>query len=375
MTPTDQQPGVPIAHSHSLETKAWFTCGFGWLVVTPIVISAAKGGEWFPAIFFLVVLLGSAGLAIWTTRTTSPRFATLYPDRLVIHDSKKSETVVFWSDVESIRWPRHANSDSHMLLKVRDSDSVDSRTGHVKLKDADADDRATLIGYMHLAADDAEQENWPEFCVGQAVRLLDRLESDADDADVGESDADTSNSSVTSLAKRSSSFWDKHAFLSGLLMPLFIPLAFLLVSRKTYWWTAVLILVSAFVNIRLVWGQWLSPFTEYCLCFAAALFVLGFIEGLIRGKKKYPPVDELPYVRYSLVFLIVGWPLLGNAAARGWVPRVLFSEVVVPILFVLLLIPVHIQSRRRKRQIEKDAEPGSEKLQRWAAFEAGLLQS
>lgn len=360
---------IPIASSRSLSRDCWFATGLGCLVMLPIGVNALLGGEPI-GLFFLGVPLATFAMAIWADRTTSEVLYYLFPDHLISIDSKTEQREIERVDIESIHWPRHGGLDVPIRLGVygQDPGTVDSI--NIKPGGVADRDRAILIAYLHLTASENKQENWPEYCVRCAVPLLDGLVAGGNDGTAAQFSTNALEDSKGTRCVRAMFWIERHPFYSGLFLPLLvIPVFVLIVSREAYWMTAAAIAFSAVVNIRLIWGQWLSPFTEVCFGFAAALFLMGCFSPPRSTRAQSKKVNVVAGGGIWILLLIVGGPLVANAAQAGIVPHWIAKELLLVAFYGTLLVPIWIANRQLKRQLMRDAEPGSVPLARWASFE------
>ncbi len=134
--------------------------------------------------------------------------------------------------------------------------------------------------------------------------------------------------------------------------------------------TATSILLSAVVNIRLCWGQWLAMFTEISLGFAAGLFVLGAFAP--RGRGGSTPSTYDIYVGACLPLSIIGAPLLMNAVALAWIPEWAGKYGALALL-AALVAPIFVCPQLLEKEIKRQAVEDSPELTEWSDFEQGLL--
>jgi hypothetical protein len=337
----------------------------------PFAASAFFNGE-LVGLFFVAVPVGAIALAAWTSHRTPETFLTLYADHLVESAHRGDEIVVRCDEIASIRWPAQGGLNVPIRVRFHDAEPGGSRTLYIKPSDATYRDRAILIGYLHVVAGHAAQDNWPEYCVRCAVPLLDSATDEAKDLPFGRHIGESA-SPFEKLVVPVTAWLSKYPLLLGLFAPLLgvglLVVAVSRVSREVYWMTAAAISISAVINIRLVWGQWVAPFTEICFGFAAAMFVLGFLSTPRSARKDIQNVETVPYAAWFLLALIVGGPLLTNAAHARFVPNWFAKYVVLTTFYGMLILPMWLAARNRRKQLKIDAKPGSEPRKRWAAFE------
>jgi hypothetical protein len=361
---SEGQGAIHIASS-SAESGFWCIAGVLFLIMFPLGVSGILGGQYGLGIAIASIPLAVIGMAIWIGRGTLPVFATLYSDRIEVSDFGYT-FVANWDNVETICWSTAQKTTLTVQLRVRDRKDTKSRFLYLNLDHAQYDERAKLIAYVHMAGKEAEQSGWSEFCRRHALPLI----------GVGEEKQQTAQgeiptlSSIEKLLIAAFVLGRQHPFIAGLLFPVWFPFVpVLVVSRELCWLVAGAVLVSSFVNIRLVWGEWLFPFSEGFLTVAAGFFILGFLAS------PSPKSDDEPGVKssYAGIFLfigLVGAPLAGNAMIFEWVPIRVASWLIIAML-LCLFFPVYLAMRNRHRQAKQKEAPGPDSLQSWANFELG----
>lgn len=136
---------------------------------------------------------------------------------------------------------------------------------------------------------------------------------------------------------------------------------------------AALLAVTAFINIRLVWGDWLQPFTSRVLGTAVAFLILSIFAGVQRPhyamSKSF--ANNIGVVSYAAVGVIV-LPLLVNSLFKGWIP----SNWATPLFwlaFGLFYIPLFLlafRSYREGKNQRRVDELEQEAMYYWDAKEA-----
>jgi hypothetical protein len=130
-----------------------------------------------------------------------------------------------------------------------------------------------------------------------------------------------------------------------------------------------MVALSSLVNIRLVWGRWVSPFTEMCLGFAGVLFLFGLAapKNVVLRMGRGCPTRT---AACSLAVLLFGLPLMGNALVRGWIPLKPGKWLAYVGLF-LVLLPIIIEIQRQtRRERQRAPELEADALRRWAVYES-----
>lgn len=353
---------VLIVNSHSNTKELRISAGMSCLLVVPLAISAFRSGE-LGGLFFLALPASAIALARLIERTTPEHAAVLYSDRLEIPLHAKQPLVVAWSDVTSICWPKNPVSEqARIRIAVRKDVAQTTEHADFNLNDVSPADQLIVVEYLRRAAAGLEQQNWGDFSQKRAVPLAKAAERRRDCG------ADTAIAMPRWLRGL-----EPYPFLGGLLMPVLMG-PFLvyalpkLVSRPTYWILAAVIAASAFINIRLFWGAWASPFTEICLGTAAVCLLLGVFaapEHLSKaGRSTSLPVAIAWYVPALIVC-----PLFLNATAIGWMPRP-YDAVAAVACFVIYLGAAFVVLRCNDRRREKQAESlRADAACRWEVYE------
>ncbi len=354
---------------HLKNTQAWgrqfaAMAGFGCLVMVPISASIIAQGDWGG---LLLLAIPAAILAVgkWADRIEPEDHAVLYPDRMEFPGHGTHKTVFYWSEVTGIRWPTLREEDPDVMIKVPREEEKVLPWIRVGLRHVSPADRLKLIRHLREKGAQVEQERWPRFCHRCAVPLVEALQR-LEGAAASGGEPDTPDSSLGALSQGPWRLVKRHPFLAGLLSPLFLVW---MVSRSTWWTLSALVALSALVNIRLIWGRWVSPFTEACLGFAGVLFLFGLVTpknfALLRGRACPPRVAVC-----SLGVLLFGLPLMVNALALGWIPGQLGKWLGYLGLF-LVALPIIIEIQKQKRRERQRApELEADALRRWAVYES-----
>ena len=277
-------------------------------------------------------------------------FAILYSDRFEEPGFRDTKRTIHWNQVTSLRWSGSSSDRGSLTIYTKE---VETPAGYLlmQLSDLTPEDRLTFIQYVRRVAVDIPQERWTSFCRRIAVPLLKKVE------DIKESDNKEQLQPRTlheTIIIGSLKFFESHPFLSGLLAPvLLLPVLTLIVSRKACWTIATLLTISSLINIRLVWGGWIEPFTTAVLGTAAAFFVFGFFSISRKPEDKNPQQSLNAVMSLGYLFLtIVGVPFASSAIAKGWLPRN-FASPLEWLTLALLFLPVfliHWSQRRPNKQ-------------------------
>jgi hypothetical protein len=221
----------------------------------------------------------------------------------------------------------------------------------------------TFIRYLRLTGAEVEQTGWPTFCDKFAVPLVETCQRESNDAEKG---VDKFSSQPEEVINR----LVKHRpLLAELLSPLIVLwMIGRRVSRKMWWLVAANLAISAVVNIRLVWGFWASPFSEFILGTAGAMFLLGMFATPDGPDEKRRGID-LPGVPFWFAVALIGGPFVMNAAVLGWIPQI-FGMCCVSLVCLCLMAPCYIGGWKAKRR-EKQNRPArkADALRRWEVYQ------
>lgn len=361
MESTENAAPLRIANSHSICTLIRGWAGLSYLALFPLAIARFLGGDW-RGLGFLVLPPAALVIARLLEHVTPQHVVTLYSNKLEISRFAKPARVVRWSDVSSLRWPRSRNPDSEsapvrLALRndsARSANQAAADQAEIDLAAVSPEDRLILIKYLRRAGAAVEHEHWGDFCRKQAVPLAERLEG-----------RDATPRWIRSI--------DSYPFLAGLLAP--IAVAYLLpkaVSRTTWWNLAAIIAASAWINIRMVWGNWASPFSEICLGAAAVCFLFGVFAAPDRPSKADRIASPLAMIAWYVPALIA-CPFVAVAASAGWIPRQFGPWAGIAGLIMLLgpALQSMWSSPRQRRRREKLREAlQADALHRWAVYQA-----
>ena len=313
------------------------------------------------AMFFIGISAAVIVLGLLCKKFISADFAKLYPDRIEFADYVWP---VRWSDVESISWQRRT-----AILRLRKGYGGPFKRRMIAFSDIAKRDWATSIGYLHYSGRNIEQLYWPEFCVSRAIPLLILSEKTDEQGEPPEENQDSAHSFFAKIVAKMVAFYGRQPLVGALLAPIvFVFIVPFLVSRQIWWLCGGVALLSAWVNIRIVWGQWLQPFSDTIVIAAICLFVLGAIarpeKGWLSGAQRVHSLSAI----FWLVMAGLGLPLLQNVVARGWAPSWfgLASLLLLTIGFFYLIFKSDAQQKRALQ--EKVAHSHSE-LDRWTEFE------
>jgi len=206
-------------------------------------------------------------------------------------------------------------------------------------------DQLTLIRYVRAAGEGVKQEGWPTFCKDCAIPLIKRLQPTEP--------ADKFWSWLDRVAER-------HPILGGAIAGLLFPVFIVLSASAKAWWTlATIIGISAVVNIRWAWGEWIAPHTENCLRAVIFMLCAGLVSWAapwFSWSPSWSPkrTNKLPSFASiaSLAAALIGLPLLKNGMVQGWVPLTELQAITIAVLVGLLLAigyADHVNRKKRKK--------------------------
>ncbi|MCA9103588.1 MAG: hypothetical protein KDA63_20690 [Planctomycetales bacterium] len=309
-------------------------------------------------LFFPTIALVLLALAKLAERLGKNDFAVLYPDRFEEPGFGDTKRIVHWNQVTSLRWIGSSEDSPRVMISTREFDTPLGWfvTG---LSDLRVEDRLVFIRYVRQSASDIPQERWPRFCRQVAVPLLKKAE-EIKEREIQE--VPRPRTFQEAITIRSMEFLASHPFLSGVLMPVFFLLTLpAFFSRKTCWTIAALLAITSIINIRIVWGDWIEPFTTAVLGTAAAFIVLGFfsISRSPENKNSRHSLDSVKVFGY-LVLILVGLPLALSALEKGWLPGIWATPLkwlALALLFspVLLIFWGHKRNERSVEDLEREA--------------------
>lgn len=336
--------------------------GFASVIMVPIAIIGILKGDW-DAIWLLALLIAGLAGVEWLRRITPADHVILHADRIELLALGSRRSVVNWSDVIAIHWPTGRDARIPIGIVVGGEERTASRTIRVGLQEISHHDRLTLIRYLRAAAN-VDQKGWSKFCYKRAIPLAEACQG-IRDTDIDGMETAGCQSSPDSLMRGYCNLFKRRPFLAGLLVPLCAP-RFL--SRKMWWTLSIHLAVSALINIRLVWGQWASPFTEMILGVSAACLVLGCLapSRAFLSRKGEVPVSG---VHFWLGLALTVVPFIGNAGVKAWIPLAIAKYVVLAGFF-MLQTPIFIHLLKLKaRERREGPRLEAEALRRWTVYE------
>ena len=343
--------------------------GFCSLFCVPFGIYTIVQGDWRGLLGLAVpAIMVAAGK--WIASTIPENYVALHGDRIEFPDRKNSVLPLLWSEVKKICWMVEDDNRSSIRFHVPASEQRLMGQVNIQLDNVSPENRLILIRYVREVGSSVEQEGWPSFCRKRAVRLAEYCQSKkvggAPDADDG------SRSPIPGYVGR---LTKQHPFLAGaVILPVTAAFMFLrLLSRRTWWLFAGLISVSAIINIRLIWGAWVAPFTKICLGMAIVFFAIGLIAPASVPASRKTRVSDLTF--YSvLVLFVIGFPLFGNAAVLGWLPRPVARVGGYAFLVLFCGLPVLMSLTAARREAKERSALESDALRRWEVYEeTGVL--
>lgn len=353
---------IHLRQNSRVPNMAYQAAGLAVLLCCVLGMTVPLKGEAIE-LFFPGIALFSLVLAKLAERSSRRHFAILYPDRFEFPGFPGTEKTIHWNQVTSLRWSGSSDERRRLIVYTKERETP---LGFfvMNLADIVPEDCLTFIRYVRRAAIDIPQERWAGFCRQIAVPLLKKVEK----TEVNDTDDNPQPCTIRErVVLRSLAFCGYHPFLAGLFMPVFWVLALpLLISRATSWVIAALIAISGIINIRLVWGAWIEPFTTTVWGTAAAFFALGVFSFPRRPENRNPNgALGVAKVLGYLALLVVGVPLAMNALVKGWLPRNLAMPLkwVVLTLFLLPVFVIPWSQRRNDKQSLEDLE--REALRYW----------
>lgn len=363
---------------HIKDTRGWcrqFVVGTGLVcgLFAPLSISAAVGGDWRGA-------AGCAGIPVvlgclsWFCSRLAPKdVAILFRDGIVL-PSNKMQPEFQWADVEKIQWPkgRDQNGCFHVRLFLVNKSRVFCPQIPLDTESISPADRLMLIRYLRLVGANIPQENWPAFCKWCAVPTIEGCQGKHTQGMLGDTAVGAEKSWAGALLRKFFTIGEWSPFLLGVLIMLAFPLVCPLylatmVPRKTWWIIAVLLGVSAAINLPLLLG-WNVQVATLVIVVPLALLILGLFASPVGKTSR----DRTYHVRGGMTLVVVivfGFPTLLAAGINGWIPAMVAKYA---LLGLLLAMPVFIilDTRRRKRLQDIDKEElETAAMQRWATYE------
>jgi hypothetical protein len=335
------------------------------LVFIFIGLKGVLAGD-FLAFFFLGVALFCFVFGKFSEVLDRIEFAVLYTDRVELPGFRDSREVFHWENVSSLRWPSDSSDNKSLCISTKE---IKKPFGEVvlNLSNLSSEDMLVFVRYVRRCAVDIEQKRWPQFCRKIAVPLVDKLELQK----ASENQKDDQPLSLgEKLVVNSLGLCTSHPIIAGLLAPLgIVPILALVMRRRTCWMIAALVAISSFLNIRLMWGQWLEPFTTICLGSAAVFFLLGFVAIAKEPEPDTPKFVSTKIVVSCFALSLIGGPFAANALAKGWIPGD-FSKPLMWLIIITIHAPIIIiMSRRTHHEKQVKDEREQEALERWKEFE------
>ncbi|HUT92537.1 MAG TPA: hypothetical protein VMY37_23795 [Thermoguttaceae bacterium] len=367
MAASEPDTAVRLRNTQAWDKQFLLLAGFTSLVFVPITVDSIIRRDW-GGVLLLAIPAGVAAVGKWVRRVTPEDYLVLHPDRMEISGCGAGRTVVSWSEVKGIRWPTGQDGDTPIKIGVpRTKDRVVPWIA-VRLTAVSPADRVKLIRYLSVYGADVEQEGWPQFCRTQAVPLVEACQR-AEAPSAADGPTHAFPSPPAAMLRLFSPLIERRPFLAGVLLPLGALLSIQrLISRRTWWTVSGITAVSALVNIRLVWGRWVSPFAEFCLAVCGTMFLLGLLAPTDAGRSRNRESD-VAGAGCCLAVVLIGIPLMGNAAALGWIPAQLASYCLLA-GFLLLYAPALIHARKqRQHERRRRAALEADALRRWAVYE------
>ena len=251
---TDQQSAIGLKRTRRWDVQFSMLAGFAFAICLPISVGGmAKGDCGALLILALPVILMLLGRCL--QYSLAEQYVILHSDRVEFPRRRDEPRHVAWADVRGIQWPKTIEPDFPTVVTVPANPDWPIGRVHIDLQEVSPADRLTLIRYLRTATARFEQAGWPQFCQKRAIPLVEALRREE------QTDAPGNRHSRPAAIRASiSRFVDWRPFVAGAMCTLLFPLLlFRLVSRKTWWTLATTIGVSGVVNIRLIWGAWISP--------------------------------------------------------------------------------------------------------------------
>jgi hypothetical protein len=360
MTCMNTDEGVYIKDTSDPSTLFAFLGGLCAMIFFPVGIGALLQGEW-QGLIALGIPAGVVALGRWFARVTPEYQAILYHDRIEFPDGDP----VLWEEVEKIRWQVEEKGKSSIRFHVPACEKRPTGQVGIQLASMSRGDRLRLIQYVRKFGETLEQERWPSFCRKRAVPLAECCQTKKIGGEQG-TGAEASSLTPAFVWR----FFETHPFVAGAtVLPATVAFMFLrLLSRRAWWLLAGLISVSAFINIRLIWGAWVAPFTKICLGMAIVFFVIGLVAPASVPTSRKTRVSDLAF--YSvLAFFIIGMPLFGNAAVLGWLPRPVVQVGKYVFLVLFCGLPVFLSFTTARREAKERPALESDALRRWEIYE------
>ncbi len=235
MLPINPEEPIRYRNTRNPEREAFFISGVICCILNLMGLLALYNGK--PVTWLICVGVSVIGfvLAEIVRRKTPDIYLVLYPDRIVLTEWGDSETEVAWSDIESVRWPLPGKRSSDIRLITPSLMKRNPRGMSISMSKIQKSDKARLAGYIRIACQHSQHDNWQEYCILRAVPWLNTLEKSEGD---GVKQPETEEASIPLFSKcyeKLAAFTDNHPFIAGfaftlLGIPLF-PIGYIFLSR------------------------------------------------------------------------------------------------------------------------------------------------
>jgi hypothetical protein len=362
---------------HIKDARGWYrqlvlTIGFVCGLCGPLAISAAIGGDWCGAAVCAGIPVVLGCLSLFVSRLAPKDVAILFRDGMAL-PSNKMQPEFQWADVEKIRWPRgrDQNGSFYVRLSLANKSRVFCKIP-LDASSVSLADRLTLIRYLRLVGANIPHENWPTFCEWCAVPAVEECRAQTAQRTLRETAVASEKSRAGALLRRLFTVGEWSPFWLGVFIMWSLPLVCLLylatmAPRRTWWVIAVLLGLSATINLPLLLG-WNVHVATLVIAIPSVLLLLGLFAPPVSKTAR----DRTHHVRGGtalVVAIVFGFPFLLAAGANGWIPA---TVVIYALLGLWLAMPIFmtVDSRRRKQVQDMDREEREAvALRRWAEFE------
>jgi len=358
---SDPQPSIRLPRTRRWDDEYSGLAGLVFAMSLPFVIGGVARGDW-RTLFLLVLPLVVVFLGRCLQSFLAEHYVIMYSDRLEFPRYRGEPEKVAWASVQAVRWPKPRKVDAPIVLIVPAGSDWPIGRVIIHLKNISPADRLTLIRYLRMATSALEQTGWPQFCHKRVMPLIESLRR-VEETDTFGNEQSPNGTVFASIIR----LIERRPFVGCALSPL---LLVLLVSRKTWWTGATIIGISGVVNIRLVWGAWIEPFSTMCIGTVVAMFCAGVVSRNNHQPREDADTLSSPGVITCLSVAVIGLPLLGNAMALGWVqipgPLVKF---ILFLFFTIPLLPALLHGyRKRQQEVRQAADLEDAALRRWDEY-------
>jgi len=365
------EAGMPLRNREQHDKVGAFYAGMLMWVIVPMMPSLVRG-DW-GALWCLALPAGLLLIGKGAQHFTPDVYVVLYPERLEFPQHRGRSLVLAWSTVTALRWTPGNREEPAIEVSLPKDVSWPTWPCSIKLQNVSPADQLLLIQYLRLAVAEEKQEGWGPFCRRWAISIVENLER----AEHPQPPETEGSPLLAGFLERIGLLSFKRPFLEGMIFPLaFVLMLFPEFLRRRVWWAmAAIMAVSAIINIRMIWGFWVSPMTE--IVFGTA--VVSFCFGLFAPAGDEKPENEFrpPFVIVILwlALALIGCPLLANAKELGWlqIPIPMLLLALAPV--IVLLAPGFVLVARTQRH-RKEQEPllEADAIHRWEAYlETGRL--